>query len=219
MSAGPTVTPVTPERLARWAVDLALPLLDGARDAGTAVRLGVDGAVPGETADVAGLLAARATALGIPVLRVRAGDFLHRRSVRLEHGPHDVDTAFERWVDWGSMLRDVLDPLADPAAMTWLPALWDADADRPARLPARKAPPGSLAVVEGPYLLRWELSGSLDAVVHLSSSPAALRRRFADPEDPRPGAWERYVEECSPAGRAALVVRHDHPDRPAVLTG
>lgn len=217
MSVGPTVTPVTPDRLARWAVELALPVLDRARAAGTAVRLGVDGAVPTETAHVADLVAAHAASLGLPALRVRTADFLHRRSVRLEHGSHDADAAFARWVDWGALLRDVLDPLADAATMTWLPALWDAEADRPARQPARDAAPGSLAVVDGPYLLRWELSGSLDLTVHLRTSGAALRRRFPAPEDPRPGAWERYLDECSPADRADLVVRNDHPDRPAVL--
>lgn len=217
MSLGPAVTPVTPERLAREAVGLALPLLDDARASGTAVRLGIDGAVPTETAHLAELVAAHAVPLGVPVLRVRATDFLHRRSVRLEHGPHDVNTAFERWVDWGALLRDVLEPLADPVVMTWLPALWDADDDRPARQPTRAATPGSLAVVDGPYLLRWELSGSLDAVVHLATSAAALGRRFPVPDDPRPGAWGRYLDDCSPADRADLVVRHDHPGRPAVL--
>ena len=72
-------------------------------------------------------------------------------------------------------------------------------------------------VVDGPYLLRWELAGGLDVAVHLLTSAGALRRRFPDPDDPRPGAWARYVDECDPAARADLVVRHDHPGRPALL--
>lgn len=217
MPGPPQVSPTSPTGLADLAVARAAALVDGARSGGVAVRLGVDGAVTGETLDLGDLVAERALAAGIGVLRVSASGFLHRRSVRLERGPHDVDDAFERWVDWASLLREVLDPLVDPTRLTWLPRLWDAEADRPAREPVRTAAPGVLAVVDGPYLLRWELSGALDVAVHLSTSPAALQRRFPGPDDPRPGAWARYLDECDPAARADLVVRHDHPDRPALL--
>lgn len=155
---------------------------------------------------------------GRAVARVSAADFLARRSVRLEHGPADVDAAFERWVDWAALQREVLEPLADPVSPRWLPRLWDAEADRPAREPVRAAAPGTVVVVDGPYLLRWELTGSFDAVAHLDLSPGALGRRFPDPDDPRPGAWRRYLAECGPAARADLVVRYDHPTRPAVVT-
>ena len=30
-------------------------------------------------------------------------------------------------------------------------------------------------------------------------------------------AWQRYLDECAPAAGADLVVRYDHPDRPAVV--
>lgn len=209
--------PVTPEGLAAEVVDRAAGRLPAARAGGVTVRLGVDGAVEAETAALADLVAERALATGVGVLRVRAADFLHRRSVRLEHGSDDVDAAFERWVDWGSLQREVLEPLADPARMTWLPRLRDASTDRAAREPVRPAAPGALLVVDGPYLLRWELAGSLDVALHLTTSPAALRRRFPGPGDPRAGAWQRYTDEQDPASRADVVVRHDHPGRPAVV--
>lgn len=212
-----SVVPVTPQVLADLAVDRAVALLPAARAAGVVVRLGVDGAVEAETAAVADLVAERALAGGTPVLRVRASDFLHRRSVRLEFGADDVDAAFERWVDWAALQREVLDPLVDPAGLRWLPRLRDAGSDRAAREPVRDAAPGALLVLDGPYLLRWELSGSLDVTVHLATSGTALRRRFPDDGDPRPEAWRRYVDEQDPASRADLVVRHDHPDRPALL--
>lgn len=212
----PSVRPVAADALAEEVADLADRLVPGATGAGVGVRVGVDSAVAtdgGALADaVAGLLSAR----GRAAVRVRAGDFLHRRSVRLEYGPGDVDAAFERTVDWSALLREVLDPLADPGGPRWLPRLWDADADRPARERAREAAPGTVAVVDGPYLLRWELSGAFDVVVHLDLSPAALARRFPGAADPRPGAWRRYLAETDPASRAHLVVRFDHPDRPAV---
>ncbi len=214
---GPTPTPLTAAALAGLALQRAAALLDDARAAGTVVRLGLDGAVEHETDALAELVADQAVGQGVPVLRVRAADFVHRRSVRLEHGAHDVDAAFERWVDWSSLRREVLDPLADPRRLTWLPRFRDAVTDRAAREPVRTAAPGALLVLDGPYLLRWELSGALDAAVHLQTSPAALVRRFPSPDDPRPGAWARYLDETDPAARADLVVRYDHPDRPAVL--
>lgn len=212
-----TATPVTGAALADLTLQRTASLLDAARSAGTVVRLGVDGAVDAETGAFANRVEAAALAQGTAVLRVRAADFLHRRSVRLEHGPHDVDAAFDRSVDWGSLLREVLDPLADPADLSWLARLRDPGTDRAAREPARTAAPGALLVVDGPYLLRWELSGALDVVVHLQTSPAALLRRFPEPDDPRPGAWARYLSETGPAPRADLVARFDHPDRPALL--
>lgn len=212
-----SVQPLTPRGLASLAVERAAPLLGPAREAGVAVRLAVDGAVDAETDAVAAAVEAQALAAGTGVIRVRVTDFLHRRSVRLEHGRHDVDAAFERWVDWASLQREVLDPVGDPAVMTWLPRLRDAGTDRSSREQVRRAAPGALLVVDGPYLLRWELSGAVDVAVHLVTSPTALSRRFPDEGDPRPGAWARYLTDCAPATRADLVVRHDHPARPALL--
>ncbi|MFC5382648.1 uridine kinase [Aquipuribacter nitratireducens] len=213
----PTVRPLTPAALAALVVAAAAERLGEARERGVAVRVGVDGALAADTGPLADLVADHALATGVGALRVRARDFLHRRSVRLEHGPADVDAAYERAVDWAALQREVLEPLGDPARLTWLPRLRDPDTDRAAREPVRTAGPGALLVVDGPYLLRWELTGDLDVVVHLQTSDAALRRRVPD-GDPAPGAWARYVGETAPAERADLVVRAEHPDRPALVT-
>jgi hypothetical protein len=214
----PSARPVTPHALAGLVLERAAPLLDRARDRGVALRVGVDGALEDDTGRYADLVAEAALAAGTGAVRVRARDFAHRRSVRLEHGVGDVDTAYERWVDWAALQREVLEPLADPARLTWLPRLRGPDDDRPVREPARHAAAGALAVLDGPYLLRWELTGDLDVVLHLQTSDAALRRRVP-PGDPRPGAWQRYLTETDPAARADLVARAEHPERPAVLTG
>lgn len=150
---------------------------------------------------------------------MRSTDYLFRRSVRLEFGPDDVDAAYERRVDWATLLREVLEPLAEPGHARWLPRLRDPTNDRPAREPIRRAAPGTAVLVDGPHLLRWELAGGFDLSVHLDVSPAALPRRFPEPGDPRPAAWARYLAECDPTGRADLVVRYDHPDRPWVTAG
>lgn len=191
--------------------------MPGALQAGVAVRVGVDAADPADSGRLADAVTTRLRAGGRAVARVAAGDFGHRRSVRLEYGPADVDAAYERAVDSAALRREVLDPLADPGRLHWLPKLWDSAVDRPARERRHTAVAGTVAVVDGPYLLRWELSGGFDLVVHLSLAPVTLARRFGGVDDPRPAAWARYVDECEPVGRADLVVKYDHHPRPAVL--
>jgi hypothetical protein len=85
-------------------------------------------------------------------------------------------------------------------------------------VPARDAPPGTVLVLDGRFLARDDVRDALDLVVHLDVSPAARARRLPADEAARVGpAWERYLAESSPAARADLVVRFDHPDRPAVV--
>lgn len=184
------------------------------------VRLGVDGAVPGDRALVADAAEEAAADLGRAVLRVSAEDYLRPRSVRLEHGPQDADSGYESWYDHLGLLREVLDPLAPGGSGLYLPALWDADRDRATRAPRREAPAGAVLVLDGPFLLRWEMSGAFDAVVHLTASPAALARRLPEGDVVRVvGAWQRYVEETGPAERADVLVRAEDPRRPGVVLG
>ncbi|MGQ7297364.1 uridine kinase [Quadrisphaera sp. KR29] len=180
----------------------------------------MDAAVPADAAVVADAVVAALEAEGRPVLRVSAEDYLRPRSLRLEHGPSDPDAGYEGWYDAYALLREVLDPLGPGGAGTWLPALWDAERDRATRQPRRQAPPGAVLVLSGPFLLRWEMSGALDAVVHLQTSPAAQRRRL-DPRDADRvvGAWARYLEETDPAARADLVARCEDPRHPALVVG
>jgi hypothetical protein len=120
------------------------------------------------------------------------------------------------------------------APMTWLPALWDADRDRSVRADRVVAAPGTVLVVTGPYLLRWELADAFDLVVHLDVSAAALARRLGHqvagaahgPADVDAqartaarvaGSWDRYVEETAPAERATYIVRLEDPRHPALV--
>lgn len=183
-----------------------------------ALRLGVDAAVPGDRALVADALTALLAGDARPVLRVRAEDFLRPRSVRLESGPHDPDAGYESWYDTYALLREVLDPLSPGGSRRWLPTLWDAERDRATRERPRDAPPGAVLVLDGPFLLRWELSGAFDAVAHLSTSAAAIARRTHAADTARVGgAWARYLDETGPAARADVLARAEDPRRPALV--
>ncbi len=206
---------MTPGVLHARTAGLAMAALDsGARCA----RVAVDGAVDGDTRAAAEGVVEWLAGLGRPVLLVSADDFLRPRSVRLEYGPDDPDAGYERWVDHLALRREVLDPLGPDGDGRWLPTLWDVAADRATRAPREVAPSGSVLVVHGPFLLRWETADAFDVTLHLQTSPAALERRLPDTDRRRVlGAWRRYVDETWPHDRADLVVRADHPDRPAVV--
>jgi hypothetical protein len=156
----------------------------------------------------------------VPVARVRAGDFLRARSLRLEYGPDDPDAFLDGWYDTAALLREVLLPVSAASGggpLRWLPRLRDPQTDRPYREPYRTAAPGTVLVLDGRFLLRGELADGLDVVVHLDVSPAARARRVPAAEQARVlPAWARYLDEDDPAAGAALVVRYDHPRSPAL---
>jgi len=72
-------------------------------------------------------------------------------------------------------------------------------------------PPGSLLILEGPYLLHPCLRGPLDRVVHLSADGSTARRRVAGREGRPPGeqalSLQRAFEaQFPPAGLADLIL-------------
>ncbi len=215
MTPGPQIEPVTPGVVHARVAELALEVLaSGARIA----RVAVDGAVDADSRAMADGVAAHLIDLGRPVLRVHANDFLRPRSVRLEHGEDDPDSGYERWVDHLALQREVLDPLGPDGDGWWLPDLWNPSTDRATRSPRRAAPPGSVVVVDGPFLLRWEIADAFDVTAHLQTSAAAVERRVPEADRARvTGAWQRYLDETWPHDRADLVVRADHPERPALV--
>lgn len=183
------------------------------------VRLGIDGPVEQDAVDLADAVAARLSALAIPVARVRAGDFLRARSLRLEHGRDDPDAFYDLWYDFAALRREVLDPLAPGGRGSWLPRLRDPKTDRSVRDPIRTAAPGTVAVVDGRFLMKDDVRPGFDLIVHLVVSPAAQKRRLPADETARVlPAWARYIADARPAENADVVAKFDHPDRPAVLT-
>jgi hypothetical protein len=112
----------------------------------------------------------------------------------------------------------VLDPLGPGGRLEWLPTFWDAAVDRATRAVPASAVPGSVAVVDGPFLLRWETADAFELTVHLQVSDAGLARRLDGPDLVRTrGAWQRYLSETRPAERADVLLRFDRPAHPALV--
>jgi hypothetical protein len=183
------------------------------------VRLGIDGPVEQDAVDLADAVASRLSDSAVPVARVSARDFLRARSIRLEHGRDDPEAFYDLWYDFAALRREVLDPLRRDGRNTWLPRLRDPQTDRSAREPLRTAAPGTVAVVDGRFLMRDDVRPGFDLIVHLVVSPAAQQRRLPADETARVlPAWARYLSEVRPAENAEVAAKFDHPDRPALLS-
>ncbi|WP_432485564.1 nucleoside/nucleotide kinase family protein [Kineococcus esterisolvens] len=203
-----THRPTGPAEFAgRWAASLP-----------AGARVGVDGAVDADTAWYAAHVADALRAAARPVLVTVWSGFWRPRSLRLEHGRDDPDAFHDDWLDVAGLHREVLDPLGARTGRWWVPSLYDPATDRASRAPREAVPDDAVLVLAGPFLLRDELRRGLDAVVHLSTSDAAVRRRV-DPTDAERvlGAWHRYLAESDPVERATAVLRCEDPRHPAEL--
>jgi hypothetical protein len=210
--------PLSPVALAARIADSAAIAAAIAMDRGHGLRLAVEGPVADDAAALADAVTAQLDDRAVPVARVRGEEFLRARSLRLEHGPADPDAFFDGWYDLAALRREVLDPLGPGGSLRWLPGLRDAGTDRPLRRPALDAAAGTVAVVDGRFLGRWDVADAVDLRVFLDVSPAARARRVPAEEQARVlPAWERYLEWCDPAADAAFVVRADRPSHPALL--
>ena len=174
------------------------------RAADRPVRVLVDGVGSGELADalVPGLAVA-----GRPPLRVSAHDFQRPAGERYEWGREDEESFRTRWLDAAALEREVLS--RDDA---YLPALWDADADRSARRAVEPVPPGAVLLVDGVLLLGRGLPA--DVTVHIALSAAALRRRGV-PEW-QVAALATYDRLVRPGDACDVLVRAEDALRPAV---
>jgi hypothetical protein len=179
------------------------------------VRVAIDGAPPARPGDLADALAGPLRLRGREVVRVSAGDFLRPASLRLEHGRTDPDVFYDEWLDSAGLVREVLGPLRPGGSGRVLPALWDSAADRAVRAAYVMLPPGGVVLVDGALLLGRGLP--FDLSVHLRLSPGALARKVTGDDRWTLPAYARYEQEAQPGRAADLVVRFDHPERPALV--
>lgn len=179
------------------------------------VRVMVDGAPPAGPGDVADALVDPLRVRSREVMRVSATDFLRPASLRFELGRTDSDAFYERWLDTGTLVREVLGPLAPDGTGQVLPRLRNADTDRAARAPYRTLPRGGVLLLDGALLLGAGLP--FDLTVHLGLSRTALARRLAPDLHWTLPAYARYDSEVAPAEIADVVVRADDPHHLALV--
>lgn len=168
---------------------------------------GSDAARPEDVAvQVAEVLRTSGRAADVVVMR----DWVRPASLRLEYGRDDELSYRTLWFDHDGLQREVLDALRREGR--WLPAIWNEVTDRSAREPMRTAEENHVIVVAGPMLLDPGLTFDLTATLRMSEA-ALLRKTPAD------RAWTvpALLAAAQNDDRADVVVRWDHPDRPALL--
>lgn len=198
------VVPLTPQAL----VDELVGRID-ALPRTTWARVLIDGALPTRTGELADALVEPLRALGRPVLRVSARDFLRPASVRLEYGHEDPDSFRDSWLDVGGLIREVLEPLDPGGSGRVLPALWNAATDRAHRADYVTLGAGGVLLLDGTMLLDKWLPAELAA--HLWLSSGALERQLPDEWKWTLPAYTSYEPQ------ADVTVRYDHPARPALV--
>lgn len=216
MGTRPARSPVVAYRAVRpdaLIAEFAAVCLTASTD-GHALRVLVDGADAAQPAALCIAVAARLRTAGRPCAVVATVDWLRPASLRLEHGHRDPDSFRDRWFDYAALRREVFDPLGPGGSGWWLPTLWDASADRATRAARETAQQGMVLLCAGPMLLGRGLP--CECTVHLHLGEAALRRRTAPELDFTIAALLAHEQAADSDAVADVVVRADHPDRPAV---
>ena len=184
--------------------------------AGRATRVLIDGAPPSDPAGWAQALVEPLQVRGRPVLRASTEDFLRPASLRLERGRTDADTYYSDRLDLAALRRELLDPLGPGGSGRVLPRWWDATADRSAERAGYLTPPeGVVLLLDGTLLLGLGLPAELTMHLHLSAW--ALQRTTPPERAWTLPAYRRYAQEVDLEAVAEVVLRVDHPDRPALL--
>ena len=199
--------PATPERLvesiARW-IDHRSPERS---------VVGFDGPEEIGTAALADDVAARLIAVGRPAARVSTRWWWRPASLRLEFGREEIDTLLGGWVDSAALGREVIAPLRAGASRV-VARLRDPGTDRSLREQSEAVPSNAVVLLDGPFLATLELT--IDAMLHLKVSDAALARRLPPERQWWVPGFDRYRREYHPDDRADVVVSYDHPNAPAM---
>jgi hypothetical protein len=178
---------------------------------GATRRVAIDGPPPARPAELAESIVDGLHALGRKAIHVRTVDFLRPASTRLELGRTNPDSYYERWVDLGTLNREVL---AHPDRV--LPTFWNPQTDRATRAQYVELGPDGVVVLSGDLLLGAGLE--LDFAVYLQMSLAALARRLPAESAWTLPAYQRYAAEVEPERFANVVVRVNDPNHPAIVT-
>ncbi|MCJ0892695.1 hypothetical protein MTX34_11540 [Rhodococcus sp. ARC_M5] len=202
--------PIFPDLLVESIVD-SCP--DGARSI-----VVIDGADAARPVDFATRTAEHARSRGRPADVVDLHDYVRPASIRFEYSRTDELSYRTLWFDYDALVREVIGPLRPGGRGHFLPRLWDEATDRSARSRTVPAAANQIVLIAGPMLLGRGLNVDLSVQLRLSAS--ALRRRTSDADQwtcaPLLAYYDGLDYSDGSAERPDLLVRWDHPDRPAL---
>jgi uridine kinase len=189
--------------------------------------VGVDGVDGAGKTTLAEELAEELRGRGVGVVRISVDGFHNSSDVRYRRGRDDPEGFFRDSYDYERFVGLALEPLARGSG-TYVPAVYDAHAERPVPIRALPVPGRAVVVVDGIFLHRDELAPWWDFSIWLEvpfevSIPRGAARGYGHP-DPAHPANRRYVEgqriyirECEPASRATVVIDNGDLAAPVLL--
>ncbi|MBF0689478.1 MAG: uridine kinase [Cellulomonas sp.] len=195
------------------------------------VRVGIDGVDGAGKTTFADELATALRADGRAVLRASVDGFHRPAAERYRRGRASPEGFFLDSYDLDAFRRVLLDPLAPEhtGPRRVRTAVRDVTTDADPGTPWVDVDPATVLVVDGIFLHRDELADVWDLSVWLEVPFAVTYARMAlrdgcppDPQDPANARYRegqlRYLQACSPAARADVVVDNADVDAPRVVS-
>lgn len=200
---------LTPARLVDGLADWARTVAGRTPDEGTVI--GFDGPAEAGTTALADQVGHALRSAGLPVARASTSWWWRPSALRLELGREDLDMLMTGWVGADALDRELVGPVR--AGSPYLTRLRDPDTDRSIRQQYAPGLPGTVLLMDGPFLRAARLR--LDAMVSLSLSGGALRRALPPDRSWWLPGFDRYRGEYDPGSSADVVLSYDHPSAPA----
>ncbi|NNC13271.1 uridine kinase [Planctomonas sp. JC2975] len=189
------------------------------------VVIAIDGAEGSGTAEFGDDLAAVYREAGTDTARASMRDFHLPRATRHEHGRADPGDYYERSFDYATLRRVLIDPFRLGGSTGFQTRAFDVTRDAPVVSEWQTGPADIALIIDGPFLLRPEISGAWNFSVLLDVPLAEAYARLAASQgrDPDPeaqsnaryvGGWRRYGAEVEPQYLASAVVDAVDPAHP-----
>lgn len=194
------------------------------------VRVAIDGVDGAGKTTLADELADAVLPQGRPCIRASIDGFHRPRAERYRRGRSSPEGYYEDSFDLDAFRRELLEPLGPYGDRRYRVAVFDHRSDAHVGVPVAVVPPNAIALVDGIFLLRPELTGHWDLAIFVSVRPEkgaerALRRdRDLTAEDAAAlyrrrylPAQRHYLRTVGPHERADVIVVNDDPDHPEVV--
>jgi uridine kinase len=192
------------------------------------VRVAIDGVDGAGKTTLADELVAPVRALGRPVVRGSVDHFHRPRAQRYRRGRDSPEGYFRDSFDYPVLASRLLAPLGPGGSRRIRTRAFDYRVDQPVDAPEEQAPSDAVLLFDGIFLqcpvLRehWDLVIFLDVPFDVTLARMVERDGVsAELEDPQVHRWvggqRIYLEECSPAARADVVVDNRDVAWPRIL--
>lgn len=192
------------------------------------VRVAIDGVDGAGKTTLADELVTPVRALGRPVVRASVDDFHRPRALRYRRGRDSAEGYFRDSFDYPVLEARLLAPLGPGGSRCIRRRAFDYRVDERVDPPEEQAASDAVLLFDGIFLQCPALRPHWDFVIFLDVPFDVTLARMVErdgvtgrADDPQTRRWvggqEIYLERCTPAPRADVVVDNSDLDAPAVI--